>query len=192
MSNRYKFHDNSEVYFVSFSVVDWIDVFTRNEYREVVVDSIKYCIENKGLRVHAWVIMSNHVHLLLSAQEHSGNSLSAIMRDMKKYTAMQLIKMINENPQESRKDWLLYRFEKAGKYNSNNINFQFWRQDNHPIQMQDAKQCYNTTEYIHNNPVKAGWARTTPDFPWSSAIDYNNGTGLIPIVLLDFVYVKTV
>ena len=53
MSIRYKFGDNYATYFVTFAVVDWIDVFTRNDYREIVVNSINYCINNKGLIVHA-------------------------------------------------------------------------------------------------------------------------------------------
>jgi REP element-mobilizing transposase RayT len=126
MSVRYKFGDSHATYFVTFAVVNWVDVFTRNDYREVVVKSINHCISYKGLVVHAWVIMSNHVHLLISLQGDN-SSFSDVMRDMKKYTAMQLIKSIRENPQESRKDWMIRLFQVAGKYNSNNTNFQFWR-----------------------------------------------------------------
>lgn len=127
MSTRYKFRDTHAAYFITFTVVNWIDVFTRNEYREIIIDSTNYCIKNKGLIVHAWVIMSNHVHLLISLEKGSKNSLSDIMRDMKKYTATHLIKAIKENQQESRKEWMLYIFGREGKYNSNNTNFQFWQ-----------------------------------------------------------------
>jgi len=184
MSTKYKFWDSGKVYFVSFSVVEWIDVFIRNEYREIVTNSIKYCIENKGLNVHGWVLMSNHVHLLISLKDNTQNRLSDIMRDMKKYTAMHLIKLINEHPQESRKEWMLTTFLRSGRKNANNINYQFWQQDNHPIEIRGTEHYNNTLEYIHNNQVKAGWVSVSEHYPWSSAIDYSGGSGLIPIVFL--------
>ncbi len=184
MSTKYKFWDSAAVYFVSFAVVEWIDVFTRNEYREIVVDSIRYCIANKGLRVHAWVIMSNHVHLLISLEDNNLNTFADIIRDMKKYTAMHLVKTIKEHPQESRKEWMLAMFLRRGRSNPNNTMYQFWQQDNHPIEITDAAHYNNTLDYIHNNPVVAGWAAVPEQYPWSSAADYEGKTGLIPVVVL--------
>ena len=184
MSIRYKFHDSYATYFVTFSVVEWIDVFTRNDYRAIVVDSICHCISNKGLVVHAWVLMTNHVHLLISLENEDHATLPGIMRDMKKYTAMQLIKNIRENPQESRKEWLLNMFQRAGRNNSNNTNFQFWQQDNHPITIKDDEQCSKVLAYIHNNPVKAGLVDQATDYPWSSARDYIIGKGKIPVAII--------
>ena len=148
MSRRYKFHDKDAVYFVTFSVVDWVDVFTRNDYRRIVADSMKYWVENKELSIHAWVIMSNHVHMLISLKHQSNNTLSGIMRDMKKFTAMHLIKAISENSRESRREWLLSKFGKAGTKNTNNVNYQFWQQNNHPIQIADEKQYRQVLAYI--------------------------------------------
>ncbi len=184
MSTRYKFWDRHATYFVTFAVVEWVDVFTRNNYRKIVVDSIIYCINNKGLFVHGWVLMTNHVHLLISLAEDSPVTLSDIMRDMKKYTAMHLIKNIKENPQESRKDWMLAIFEKAGKYNSNNTNYQFWKQDNHPIILNENDRYSKALEYIHQNPVTAGLVDNPTSFPWSSAKDYAGDTGMIAITVL--------
>jgi putative transposase len=184
MSTRYKFWEQYASYFVTYAVVDWVDVFTRNEYRRMVVDSILHCVANKGLVVHGWVLMSNHVHLLISLEQGSVATLSDIMRDMKKYTAMQLIKCIKENPQESRKEWMMAIFEKAGKLNSNNTNYQFWRQDNHPLILNDDGKYGKALEYIHQNPVTAGLVDDAIAYPWSSAKDYAGGKGMIPITML--------
>jgi len=100
MSRKYKFRNPEAVYFVTFTTVNWIDVFTRPIYKEIIVDSINYCIKNKGLVVYAWVIMSNHVHLVI---ETRNAALEDIMRDLKKHTSKTIIKAIEENPQESRK-----------------------------------------------------------------------------------------
>jgi putative transposase len=128
--------------------------------------------------------MTNHVHMLVSLQQGSNNTLSDIMRDMKKYTAMQLIKNIKENPRESRKEWMVAIFEKAGKYNSNNTNYQFWQQDNHPLILNDDGKYSKALEYIHQNPVTAGLVDDSLAYPWSSAKDYAAGKGIIPITML--------
>ena len=62
MSRNYKFNNPEGVYFVSFAVVEWIDVFTRNEYKDILLDSLRYCQQEKGMEIYAWCIMSNHVH----------------------------------------------------------------------------------------------------------------------------------
>ncbi len=62
---NYRFDNPDGVYFVSFAVVDWVDVFTRSAYSGIVLESLRYCQEAKGLEVFAWCIMSNHVHLII-------------------------------------------------------------------------------------------------------------------------------
>ena len=183
MSTRYKF-TGDDVYFVTFAVVEWIDVFTRNEYREIVTGSLLHCTQHKHLNIHGWVIMTNHVHLLISLRPNPVVTLSDVMRDMKKFTAMHIIKSIRENPQESRKDWIMYLLANEGKRNSNNKNFQFWRQDNHPIRITDDAHYSQTLAYIHNNPVNVGFVNDPNAYIWSSAVDYAGKKGLLPIVFL--------
>ncbi|MEQ8338504.1 MAG: transposase, partial [Cyclobacteriaceae bacterium] len=71
MSNKYKFDDLEGTYFTSTSVVDWVDVFTRRDYKDILIDSLKFCVKKKGLIVHAYVIMSNHFHLIISRSENA-------------------------------------------------------------------------------------------------------------------------
>lgn len=111
----YKITDQGAMYFVSFAVVGWVDVFTRKEYRDVIIENLKYCQEQKGLVIYAWCIMSNHLHLIISAKE---NNLSDVLGDFKKFTSKQLTKSIIEHPGESRKEWMVEIFKKAGEINS--------------------------------------------------------------------------
>ena len=120
MSGKYKVGDDALPHFVTFSVVGWIDVFSREEYKEIFVESLKYCQKNKGLVLHAWVVMTNHVHLIISS---NSNKLEHIVRDLKKYTSKQIIKAIQQNTQESRREWMLNIFSYAGKNNNNNTGF---------------------------------------------------------------------
>jgi REP element-mobilizing transposase RayT len=82
----YVITDQYATYFVTFTTVGWVDVFTRKELKEIIIESLKYCQKEKGLIIHAYVIMSNHLHLILRAKEGSAG-LSAIIRDFKKYTS---------------------------------------------------------------------------------------------------------
>ncbi len=109
MSRNYKFNNPDGIYFISFATVEWVDVFTRNEYKNILIESLKHCQAEKGLILFAFVIMSNHVHLIAKANEE--HSLSDVLRDFKKFTSKAIVKAIKDNPKESRKDWMLKIFQ---------------------------------------------------------------------------------
>ena len=184
MSDRgYLIRNQFAIHFITFATVQWVDVFTRKEYADIVVESLKFCKKNKGLKIHAWCIMSNHLHLIISSEEP--NKLSDILRDLKKFTANQIIKAIEDNPKESRKAWLLWIFKKAGTENLRNNEYQFWQQDNHPIECDSESILDSKMTYLHENPVRAGWVRNEQDYVYSSGIDYYlQEKGLIDLDLL--------
>ena len=115
-------------YFLTLTVVDWVDVFTRPIYKQIIVDSLLYCQQHKGLELYTWVLMSNHLHLLASATQE-GISLSDTLRDFKKFTSKKIVKAIQTEP-ESRREWMLYRFAYAGKYNPKIKDYKFWQDGN--------------------------------------------------------------
>lgn len=180
MSRKYKFRNQEKPYFVSFATVNWVDVFTRRIYKDILIDSINYCIENKGLVVYGWCIMTNHVHMIIATED---KDLQDIMRDLKSYSAKQIIKTIEENHRESRKEWMLWMFKKAGTRNSNNKKYQFWQQHNHPLVLTNPVIFEQKLNYIHNNPVKAGFVGFPEEYLYSSAKDYSEQKGLVRIRL---------
>lgn len=182
MSKKYKFADNDKLYFVSFAVTNWIDLFIRNEYREEILNSIRYCQSNKGLELYGWCIMTSHVHLIIGT---TGNPLQNIMRDLKRHTAEALHKTIQNNPTESRREWILWMMERAAKKNSNSAKFQLWQPENHPIQLINNKMAHQKLDYIHTNPVEAGFVTKAEEWKYSSAIDYYGGKGLLEITKLN-------
>lgn len=182
MPSKYKFLNPDGLYFITYTVVEWVDVFTRSVYKDIVVESLKYAQESKGLILHAWVIMSNHIHLIASAGD--GFNLSEIMRDHKKYTSKRVIKEIQDNPDESRKNWMMWLFASHGKKNPNNKEFQFWQQENHPVELDTNEMIDQRLDYLHNNPVKAGIVKEPEHYKYSSAIDYTDGKGLLRVDLI--------
>ena len=183
MSTKYKFLDPEGIYFVSFATVQWIDIFTRLEYKEIFCDIIRYCQLNKGLIIHAWCLMSNHVHLIFSAKEKGTHS--DILRDLKKFTAKKIVEAIKNNPSESQKKWILEKLYFAGSQNSNNKYVQLWQQDNHPIEIFSPKVISQKIEYVHNNPIVAGIVSEAHHYLYSSACDYIGIKGLIEVEILD-------
>jgi len=182
MSSKYKIGEDYRAHFVTSTVVGWADVFSREMYKEIVVDSLAYCQKEKGLTLHAWVIMTNHIHLVITSET---NSISNIMRDFKKYTSKQIVAAIECNDKESRKDWLLNMFKYAGAGNSGNKEFQFWKNEFHPIVLDTPEKLAERLHYLHFNPVKAGIVWAPEAYKYSSAVDYyTNMKGLLPVAII--------
>ena len=182
MSRKYKFtKDSDNIFFVTMTVVYWIDLFIREEYKRLVVDSIKYCQENKDLEVYAWVIMPSHIHMIVGSR---GKSFSDIFRDLKSHTSLILHKSIKENPQESRREWLIWFMERARKKHGK--KFQLWQPENHPIVLDSNRVIEQKLNYIHNNPVEAGYVYSAEEWKYSSARDYlNHEMGMIDLCFIE-------
>lgn len=155
-----------ELHFITLTVVGWLDVFTRRKYKDFIVRNLNYCRGNKGLLVYGYVLMTNHLHLIVATNKIS---LPDILRDYKTYTSKELIKMIKKNPQESRKEWMIDFFKKCGSKNDLNKNYQFWQNGNYPTVLYSNKVIQQKIDYIHNNPVRAGFVDKPEDYCYSSA-----------------------
>ncbi len=181
--NGHKIINQSGLHFITITVVGWVDVFTRQQYRDIIIDSLKYCQKEKGLVLHAYVIMSNHIHLIVHAKETY--QLSAIIRDFKKFTAKKIIKTILQNPKESRSEWILRLFKYYAKYNSNNDTYQFWQRHNKPIELISPKWIRQKLDYIHLNPVKSGLVQDATHYTYSSAKQYKGEEGLLELSIIN-------
>ena len=168
MTTGYQINKQSAVYFLTLRVVNWVDVFTRREYRDIIIENLQYCQQNKGLVIFAYVIMSNHIHLLIQSKN---DNLSSIIRDFKGYTSKVILKQI-ETGVESRKEWMLHNFKEAAVKHERNTTYQFWAHANHAEEIFSNKFIEQKLDYIHNNPVKAGIVYQPQDYIYSSARNY--------------------
>ena len=178
--DKYLISDKTGCYFVTFTVIHWIDIFSRKEYRDIIVDSLNYCISEKELIVYAWVIMSNHIHLVITTKSDEGN-ISGIIRDFKKHTSKEITKAIQSIP-ESRKEWLLNAMSKEAKRIGRATYHKLWKDDNHAITI-DGKivGIKERINYIHDNPVRNGLVEEQWEYIYSSAKDYQGKKGLVAI-----------
>ncbi len=173
MSRSYKIHDQEGLHYLTYATVGWVDVFTRPAYRDILVDSLRHCQEQKGLDLFAWCIMSNHVHLI--ARARPGAVLQDIFRDHKKFTAKAVFKAIEENPQESRREWLLEHLRNAG-------GIQLWQHDLHPIWLRRPDIIQQKLRYIHRNPVEEGLVEEPHHYLYSSARDEAGLPGMLKLI----------
>jgi REP element-mobilizing transposase RayT len=180
--DRYIIREQDAPYYVTFTVVDWVDVFTRPVYKQIITDNLNYCIDNKGLEVWAWCLMTNHLHAVLRTEK--GGNLSAVIRDYKKYTSAKIVEAIKTEP-ESRREWMLHRFAHAAKADARITHNKFWQESNHAIHLDPLKpdMAQQKIKYIHNNPVRAGIVDKPEDYVYSSARDYCGKKGLVKVNL---------
>jgi putative transposase len=182
MSEKYKFSDPEGIYFITPTIVGWVDIFTKTQYCEIILDSLKFYQNKKGLIIHAWCIMSSHLHLIISRE--GKNTLSDIIRDFKKYTAVKIIEEIKTG-NDSRKDWMLKLFGERANQLKRIRNYKIWQDGNHPILLSTNEMIDQRLDYLHNNPVKQGLVNNPEDYALSSAIDYAGGKGLIEVEILE-------
>ena len=182
----YKIKDQSGLYFTTSTIVGWIDLFIRKKYRDILIDSLRYCQEHKALRIYSFVIMSNHIHLVIQAGQPEKWPLSSILRDFKKFTANAILDNIDLEP-EARRSWLEHMFKYFAKYNTNNRVHQVWMQNNHPILLNSQWLIWQKINYIHQNPVRARIVDKPEDYVCSSARNYKwrNRKCLLKINLMD-------
>ena len=182
MSHQYRVRNSEDIFFVTFTIVDWVDIFTRPAYKQLIIDSLAYCQQHKGLELYAYCLMTNHLHLLVSAQQPA--ILSDIIRDFKKHTNKQIIQLI-QTENESRRDWILYRFQYHAKYNNRIQDYKVWQDGYHGVACDRIEILVQKLNYIHDNPVTAGIVLEPEHYIYSSAANYAGEDGIIDVILLD-------
>jgi putative transposase len=180
MSTAYKIAGDG-LYYLTFQIVGWVDIFTRKIYRNIAIESLQFCQQHKGLYLYAYVIMSNHMHLL--AKSETGD-LSGIIRDFKNNTSKKFLNVLNDTV-ESRSDWMKLVFEYHGKFKNKQTN-QVWTHENHAEHIYSQKFIEQKIDYIHNNPVRAGIVSRPEDYLYSSASNYAELNSIIEFVKIDF------
>lgn len=164
--SEYRKTSPDELYFVTLTVTGWVDVFSRREYKDIIVENFKYCQQNEGLEIFAYVIMTNHIHLIARRQD---KDLAELLGRFKSYTSKKILAEIEKNLKESRRDWLLYIFSYFAAANKQYSNYHFWNYTNHPTLLHTNDAMDQKAEYIHQNPVQAGIVTDPECYIYSNA-----------------------
>jgi putative transposase len=181
MSDKYKIQDLDNAYFLTLTVVDWIDVFTRKNHKQLMIDALSYCQKNKGLVIFGYCLMPSHLHMIASAE--GKYSLSDILRDLKKFTSKSIVKQIQEEG-ESRREWMLKHFAKAGEHLRSIKDYKFWQDGNQAKEIYSNQFLYEKLNYIHNNPVEEMIVARAEDYMFSSARNYASMDSVLDVCLI--------
>jgi len=180
MSSKYKIWDQGKAYFLTLTVVGWIDVFTRKNHKLTIIKSLQYCQKEKGLVIFGYCLMPSHLHLIARAENNF--TLSEILRDFKKFTSKAIVQQIINEP-ESRREWMIQYFRKAGENLRGITNYKFWQDGNHAEEITSNKFFDEKLDYIHNNPVEELIVERPEDYFFSSARNYAGLNNYLDIVL---------
>ena len=128
--------------------------------------------------------MTNHIHLIVSVDD--GHTISDFVRDCKKFTAKRILDDIENNSIESRREWMLHQFKYYASRHSRNEHYQLWEHENHFVELISPAFTQQKLDYIHENPVKAGWVYKAEDYVYSSASNYAGIDQIIDVDCLIF------
>lgn len=176
MRSRYKIAEPESPHFITCTIVDWLPVFTRARYFDVITASLTFCRQHKGLRLHAYVILDNHFHLIINS-----DNLSHVVRDFKRHTAKEIITLARQD----KKQWLLNQFELSKSVHKFQSQHQIWQEGFHPQVIISADMLRQKMDYIHYNPVKIGLVDYPQDWRYSSARNYLGLDAILDIDLIE-------
>lgn len=170
--SRYKFVDNDAPYFLTAAVVNWLPLFGNPAVVQMLLDSLKFLQDNGRLTLHAYVIMENHIHLIVSSSD-----LSKQIGNFKSFSARQIIDLYKIRQTQAILDQLAFHKRPYKK----DRDYQFWQEGSHPQRIQGDVMLRQKIRYIHDNPVKRGWVDEPTDWRYSSARNYAGMPGLLDV-----------
>jgi REP element-mobilizing transposase RayT len=176
MRSRYKIAELESPHFITCTTVEWLPVFTRPKYLDIITASLTFCRQHKGLRLHAYVILDNHLHLVVFA-----DNLSQVIRDFKRHTAKEILAAATQE----NKQWLLKQFEFFKGVHRGKSQHQVWQEGFHPQAIITEDMLRQKLDYIHYNPVRLGLVDRPEDWRYSSARNYLGQDGLLEIDLIE-------
>ncbi len=163
MRTTFKAIEKDAVFFITSSVTEFIPIFTDASFCKIITSALSFYRKNNKLKMYSYVIMDNHFHAVLSA-----DNISILMRDLKKYTAKKIILEIERR----NKSWIINQFQFWKQRHKNKSKYQIWQEGYHPEQILNKVMMLQKMEYIHNNPVRRGLVAKAEDWWFSSARNY--------------------
>ena len=167
MRSRYTIREKDQAHFVTATIVEWLPVFTTAGCCNILVESLLHCRQHKALRIHAWVILDNHFHAILS-----GPDLADTLRDLKRFTARSLLSQL----QIEKREWLLNQLAFYRAKHKSDSDHQVWQEGSHPQAISTDAVMEQKLDYLHHNPVRRGFVAAPEHWSYSSAHEWLVGT----------------
>ncbi len=169
---RYKILAEGYPYFFTCTVVNWLPIFSNPQIAQIVLDSLVFMQREKRLILYAYVSMENHLHLIAQAE-----ALSKEIASFKSFTARSMVDFYIA----ANNHFILDQLAINKREHKRDRIYQVWQEGSHPQQIIDERMLRQKMEYIHYNPVRRGYVELPQHWRYSSAGNYVNGDGLIPV-----------
>jgi REP element-mobilizing transposase RayT len=164
--SHWKIVEGTNIYFLTTTIIEWSSVFTSIPMFDIMIESLKYCIHEKGIHLHGYVIMLNHAHYIVSAEP--ATRISEIMRDYNRYTSRRITNLL----QEGNHDTPLKVFRAAAVEDGRSNLYKVWQEVLHPVGIETEAIFREKLGYIHQNPVRKGFVEQPEQWKYSSAKNY--------------------
>jgi len=163
MRSRYRIVESDGIYFLTATVNEWIPVFIGRDFCDIIIAALRFCRAHKGLRIYAYVVMENHMHLVGEAPD-----LGRVMQDFKRHTAKEVVRLA----ESQKKEWLLNQLAYWKKRYKKESAYQVWQEGTHPQLIQGDEMLSQKIAYVHENPVRRGYVDAPEHWRYSSARNY--------------------
>lgn len=170
--SRYAINENGALHFLTWTALNWLVVFTRPGAVQIILDALRWRQEHKGVLVYGYVILENHIHCILQA-----DNLGRQVHDFKAITAKAILRYLEEHNAGR----LLEQVASLKKPHKTDATYQFWQEGSHPQLIQNETMLRQKLDYIHFNPVQRGYVDDPTHWRYSSARDYHGTEGLLPV-----------
>ena len=170
--SRYKIYEPTYPHFITCTILHWIPIFTRTETTNIVFDSLKFLQKEDNLKIYAYIILENHLHMIMSSDD-----VSKTIKKFKSFTAKEILKYLQIKNVKTILEQLSF-YKKAHKTQT---TYQLWQEGFQPKLIKDEKMMVETINYIHQNPVKRGYVDVAKHWRYSSDRDYEDIKGLIDV-----------
>ncbi|MCH7725817.1 MAG: hypothetical protein IH991_04955 [Planctomycetes bacterium] len=162
---RYRFYSDGAVYFVTFSIVEWLPVFVSEQACKIVTNSLNFCHHKKGMRINAYVIMPTHFHGIFFHESFDAKRLEAVVTEFRKFTGRQLCDFCEQHMPTCFSE----TFRKAA---GDDRERRFWQPSRHPEQIETESFWRSKIDYLHENPCRKGFVPRADFWRFSSANDW--------------------
>lgn len=161
--DRYKIYDEAKPHFITSTIVGWLPLFSQPEIANIIFESLKYLQRNDNLKIYGYVLMENHIHMIIAEKE-----ITKIIARFKSYTARKILDYLVKTNQTG----ILHLIRGLKLDHKHDRDYQLWQEGVHPVQIFDEYMMRVKLEYIHYNPVRRGYVDEPIHWRYSSARNY--------------------
>jgi REP element-mobilizing transposase RayT len=152
-----------ELTFFTATILQWQPLLDNEQNKDIIINSLRFLVAQNRIQLNAFVIMNNHLHLIWHILHPYKKE--DVQRDFLGFTAKCIIKHLkDENPTMLNKHYV----------NAKDRKYQIWERNALSVDIYSEEVLMQKLNYIHTNPVNAGYTSCAEEYKYSTAALYNS------------------